>query len=490
MERIRITDKDSRRSISLFAVTSLLLLLLFHLLGSTEMFKGVVALDTTVPFASNNNTVKPSILYPKLDGKGVVILRGATVIDGTGSVPKPNAVVIVNGSKIVDVLTAGDSKYHDYYYSIHNVNVLNLTGKYIIPGLFDMHAHVAGVLKNSYNQTKSENMLKMLLANGVTTIRNPGGPTKQSVALKENVTADKIKGPRIFTAGRLINDPQIPIPFVEKQVKTEQEVRQEVRLQAASGVDYIKLYVGLSPNLVRAAIDEAHHDGIKVIGHLYLTSWTDAANLGIDALTHGVPVSPYLLPKDKQRIFIENSLGPFDHFLWLSLVNLNSSSNNNNSSSSSNTEINEMIKSLVTHEVPIDPTLDIYEAMLKDDTNDQYLWSKVLRLAKMMYDNGVEILSGTDIPNFGLIPGESLHHELELLVESGISPLDVIKIATRNGADALGILNKVGTIENGKEADMIVLAANPIDNISNTKKIEAIINDGKLVDREKILLNR
>ena len=91
-----------------------------------------------------------------------MILRGVTVIDGTGSVPKPHAVVIVNGNKIVNVLT-DDSKYHDYYYSRHNVNVLNLTGKYIIPGLFDMHAHVAGVLKNSYNQTKSENMLKMLL---------------------------------------------------------------------------------------------------------------------------------------------------------------------------------------------------------------------------------------------------------------------------------------------------------------------------------------
>jgi imidazolonepropionase-like amidohydrolase len=300
----------------------------------------------------------------------------------------------------------------------------------------------------------------------------------QSVALKENVTIGKIKGPRIFTAGRLINGPQIPIPFVEKQVKTEQEVRQEVRLQAAIGVDYIKLYVGLTPNLVRAAIDEAHHNGIKVIGHLYLTSWTDAANLGIDSLTHGVPVSPYLLPKDKQRIFIENGLGPFDHFFWLNLVNLNS------------TEINEMIKSLVIHRVSIDPTLDIYEAMLKDDKKDQYLWPKVLQLTKMMYDNGVEILSGTDIPNLGLVPGESLHHELELLVEAGISPLDVIKVATRNGADAIGILNKVGTIEPGKEADMIVLTANPVTNISNTKKIEAIINEGKFVDREKILLNR
>jgi imidazolonepropionase-like amidohydrolase len=149
-----------------------------------------------------------------------------------------------------------------------------------------------------------------------------------------------------------------------------------------------------------------------------------------------------------------------------------------------------MIKSLVTHKVPIDPTLDIYEAMLKDDKKDQFLWTKVLRLTKMMYDNGVEVLSGTDIPNFGLVPGESLHHELELLVEAGISPLDVIKIAARNGADALGILDKVGTIEHGKEADMIVLAASPIYNISNTKKIEAIIDDGKLVDREKILLNR
>jgi Amidohydrolase family len=211
-----------------------------------------------------------------------------------------------------------------------------------------------------------------------------------------------------------------------------------------------------------------------------LTNWTDAANLGIDALTHGVPVSPYLLPKDKQRIFIENSAGPFDHFLWLSLVNLNGSN--------SSTKINEMIKSLVTHKVPIDPTLDIYEAMLKDNKKDQYLWPKVLQLTKMMYDNGVEVLSGTDIPNFGLVSGESLHHELELLVEAGISPLNVIKIATRNGADALGILDKVGTIEPGKEADMIVVEANPIDNISNTKNIEVIINDGKFVDREKYII--
>jgi predicted amidohydrolase YtcJ len=127
------------------------------------MFRGVVASGTTGPF------VNPSVLYSKLDDKALVVLRGATVIDGTGSAPKPHAVVIVNGNKIADVLT-NNSKYYDYY-SHQHLNVLNLTGKYIIPGLFDMHAHVAGVLKNSYNQTKSENMLRMLLANGITTIR-------------------------------------------------------------------------------------------------------------------------------------------------------------------------------------------------------------------------------------------------------------------------------------------------------------------------------
>jgi imidazolonepropionase-like amidohydrolase len=335
-----------------------------------------------------------------------------------------------------------------------------------------MHAHVAGVLDSSYNQTISENTLKALLDNGITTIRNPGGPTKESVALRDAVAAGQIKGPQIFTAGRLINGLPFPTRFVETIANTEAEVREEVKRQADAGVDYVKLYVGLYPNLVKTAINEAHNQGIKVIGHLYLTSWTDAANLGIDALTHGVPVSPFLLSEDKREIFIENGRGPFDHFLWLNLVDLNS------------TKINEMINALVKNKVPVDPTLSIYEAMLKDDPQNQHLWSKVLQLTKMLYDHGVTIMSGTDIPNLGLIPGISLHHELELLVKSGINPLNVIKIATGNGAEALGILDDVGTIESGKQADMIILNANPIRNIRNIGAIEGVIEDGQFFNHK------
>ena len=432
--------------------------------------------NTTIiaPSISENKSSLSSLSLDTMNNDTISVLVGATLIDGTGDPPKPNAVIIINGNKIVVV--TNETEYHDQYFSLINnetakVNFLNLTGKYVIPGLFDMHAHVAGVRKNSFNQNFSENALEMLLDYGITTIRNPAGPTNQSIALKHNVSEGNIDGPEIFTAGRLLNGPQIAIPFVEKQISNEEQAQEEVRHQAVAGVDYIKLYVGLPPNLVKAAIDEAHRQGISVIGHLYMTSWTDAANLGIDALTHGVPVNPFLLSAgDKREKFLENGGGPFDHFLWLDLVDLNS------------TEIREMINALVENDIPVDPTLSIYEAMLTDDGSsnprNQLRWAKVLQLTKIMYDNGVQILSGSDIPNFGLVPGASLHNELELLAQTGIKPLEVIEIATNNGAKALGIDDIVGTIQPEKQADMVVLSANPIENISNTKQIEAVMVDG------------
>ncbi|MGA7541805.1 MAG: amidohydrolase family protein [Nitrososphaeraceae archaeon] len=415
---------------------------------------------------------------------GIIILENATIIDGTGDLPKPNTTIVINGSRIAD-LSNNATVNSDLPFAAKNV--INLTGKYIIPGLFDMHAHVANVLKNSYNQSESEDMLSMLLAYGITTIRNTGGPTEQSVALKKNISEGKIMGPQIFTAGQLLNTPQIPVPFVEKQVVTEQDVRQEVRNQIEAGVDYVKLYVGLTPKLAQAAIHEAHSNGTKVIGHLYLTSWTDAANLGvgdyktaansnsIDSLTHGVPVSPFLLSKENQQRFLEAGGGPFNHFLWLDLVDLDGP------------QIKEMVSAVANNNVSVDPTLDIYEAMIRDEPYNQYLWPKILQLTRMFYESGVTVLSGSDIPNFDLVPGASLHHELELLVEAGIPPLEVIKIATRNGAQVLGIEEEVSTIESGKQADMIVLSDNPLDDIRNTKKIEAVIVDGQFIDNKQII---
>ena len=447
------------------------LLSLFIFLLSDTINLG--ATDFTVP---DNRSLS---LLNRHNGNETLVLQGATLIDGTGTPPKTDAVIIICNNKIIAVTNQTNyqynSSYNDSNKSLTNERVLNLTGKYIMPGLFDMHAHIAGVRKNSYDQAMSENMLGMLLNYGVTTIRNPGGPTNESVYLREELFHGNLNGPEIFTAGRLLNSPEFPVPFVEKQVTTEEEVREEVCNQATAGIDYIKLYVGLKPDLVKAAVDEAHRQGIKVIGHLYLTSWTDAANLGIDFLTHGVPLSPFLLPNDEQRIFNLTGGGPFDHSLWLDLVDLDS------------IEIRNMIESLVQNQIPVDPTISIYEAIFVrqsfGDPQNEQRWSKVLQLTKMMHDRGVKILSGTDIPNFELVPGESLHHELELLVEAGINTSDVIKIATRNGAEALDLMNQTGTIEPGKQADIIILSANPIEDIENSKRIDAVISNGRIIER-------
>jgi imidazolonepropionase-like amidohydrolase len=137
----------------------------------------------------------------------------------------------------------------------------------------------------------------------------------------------------------------------------------------------------------------------------------------------------------------------------------------------------------------VDPTLSIYEAIFKrglPDPLNEERWSKVLQLTKMMHDSGVKILSGSDIPNLELVPGDSLHRELELLVEAGINTSDVIKIATKNGAEALDLINQTGTIEPGKQSDMLILSANPIEDIENTKRIDAVISNGRIIERSNI----
>jgi len=433
--------------------------------------------DTTAPENIMINSIQNNTHHQNL-----LALYNANLIDGNNDKVRPHTTVIINDSRIIDIIDNNDTNIiakHSFYKNHLNATLIDLSGKFIIPGLFDTHAHVAGVLENSFNQTTSEEMLRKLLAYGVTTIRNPGGPTEQDVELKENVGSGKITGPQVFTAGRLLNSPLIPIPFVEKKVNSIEDLGEEIDNQAKAGVDFVKLYVGLTPDLVEEAIKKAHSDGIKVIGHLYLTSWTDAANMGIDFLTHGVPVNPHLLSASDREIFERNGGGggPFDHFTWLKLVDIDSR------------EIDEMINALVKNNVYVDPTLSIYEAMVKDNPKDQNLWPKILQLTKKMHDAGVKITSGTDIPNFGLVAGKSLHRELELLVDSGIPTSEVIRIATRNGAESLGILNNTGTIEKGKQADIIVLSSDPLKDIHNIKDIKMVIDNGKIVDRNKLLSN-
>lgn len=185
------------------------------------------------------------------------------------------------------------------------------------------------------------------------------------------MSSEKAMAPQIFTTGRLLSSPNISISFVEAKVNSTLEVAEKISNQANEGIDFIKLYVGLTPDLVKEAINKSHSLELKVIGHLFSTSWKDAASHNIDFLTHAVPVSPSLLSFQDRERFIEYGDDPFNHFLWLDLVKINSN------------ELDEMIESLVENNIYVDPTLSVYEAMVKDNfEGNQHLWTKVLQLTK------------------------------------------------------------------------------------------------------------
>jgi imidazolonepropionase-like amidohydrolase len=431
----------------------------------------------------------------------VLALTGATLIDGTGAPAVADAVVLIRGGRI---LAAGP---RDKVAVPAGARVEDLAGRFLIPGLFDMHAHVTILFGSmdakGYDAATSAAVLKQLLAFGITTVRNTSGPLPPAVELRQAVAQGRIPGPRIFTAGEAIDGAPFP-SGPDKVVRTQEEARREVDRQVAAGVDAIKLYSSLPPDLARAAIAEARARKVRVIGHLGATTWTQGAEAGIDGVEHGAPwTSDWLAPADREehRRAAREQGGMKGRVRWLELLNVQGP------------EVAAAVDTLVRRHVAVDPTLIAYVTKFRGDdpqyvaspdfkwvpapmmadwkkgtftsdwTPDDFrrahaVWPKVLQLVKLYYDRGVTLLSGSDLPNPWVIPGVSYHQELALLAEAGIPPREILKIATHNGAEALGILRDVGTLEPGKRADLVVLAADPLADIHNTRRIERVMQGG------------
>ncbi len=434
----------------------------------------------------------------------ILVLDGVAIIDGTGASLKPLMSITIKNGKITAINKQGETDYPK------DAKTLKFANKYVMPGLIEMHAHM---------MEDFEEISKAMLSFGITTLRIPAAGAVEMVEFRDKVAAGEAMGPRIFTAGELIDGPESVAPF-GTIVETEEQMRKEVRRQAKIGVNYIKLYTSLSPDLVKVAIDEAHSLGLEVIGHLGYTSWTFAANAGIDGLLHSSIATPLweLIPEDRRDKFrnLANPTRNFNPTLikgWTENFDINGP------------EMEKLTKALVDNNVVVDPTLVVIESFIWgndssykeklepdfDPTNSAMRWGRTklhpltsrwsddtfnemqnafpvfLQMVKQFHDNGVLITAGTDAGMPWITHGVSLHRELELLVEAGIPPLEVIKIATRNGAQALHILDEAGTIEVGKQADLIVLAENPLENIKNTRKIEMVFQKGKSIDHKSIL---
>ena len=436
---------------------------------------------------------------PKDPARDILALTNARVVDGNGGPVLENVTVVIEDGRITlvgptaAVALPADARHMD------------LTGQVVMPGLVDLHYHVttgamryrrdaAGRLDSAYDRRLAERLLKVALAHGITTIRDPGAsPLEDAIALREAVDSGRVLGPRMFTAGPIIFDPGL----------SPEQLRQEISAQADAGVDFIKLYSGIRPDQLRLAVEEAHTRRLPVIGHLQRTSWTEAALAGIDFLTHGGNWhETYVLPA--HRSAYEKLGGTMRaRISWLEWLDLEGPA------------VDSMILALHARRISVDPTLVAYhtkfwwrDSIYQRDpdvalvpevvenwrvigmhTRDwtaaefdraQAAWPKMLALVARMQRESVHLTTGSDLASPWVIPGVALHQELALLVSAGIAPVEVLRMATRNGAEALGLLGESGTVEAGKRADLIVLDADPLRDIRNTRRIRYVVLGGRI----------
>jgi imidazolonepropionase-like amidohydrolase len=337
------------------------------------------------------------------------------------------------------------------------VPTVDVTGKTIVPGLWDMHAHAAQV-----------DWAPVYLASGVTTIRDMGGETAFLTNIRYAVAAGAALGPRYLLAG-LIDGPG-PQAFGAVTAATPEEGSAVVRRYHNAAFDQIKIYDYVTPDVVQAIIIEAHRQGMTVTGHVprNMTSQS-VVEAGFDQIAHmqlrGQPGSD---ASNAQIAFFKAHNTVMDPTQsWSEL-----------SSRPAEVPLSDLFPGIDRLPRPLTRMFDSMGARSGDPQAIRARQLESLKLLKNAVDAGVLVVAGTDKG----VPGFSLAREIELYVDGGMSPLQAIQTATSMPARAMKMDREVGTLEPGKRADLVILAANPLDNIRNIRSARQVVTNGVLYD--------
>jgi imidazolonepropionase-like amidohydrolase len=379
---------------------------------------------------------------------GPLAVTHVTVIDCTGAAPKANSTVLISGGRITAV-TPSDSTIVP-----PNTRTIDGTGKFLIPGLWDMHGHLTDATDSAF---------PLLILNGVTGVRDMGGDLAQIDRWRAEIAQGTRVGPHIIRAGPFVDGPK---PGVSNRltVRTPEEARQAVHQLKVEGVDFIKVHNALPPAAFFALMDEAHKEHIPVAVHLPQgVSSAEASDAGVASLEHIETINESAMwrkgatAKTVEQAVDEN-LGPAGQ---------------------------QLFQTFVKNGTWYVPTLVAYQRGFMLWSNDPEsleprieVMRKQITLVGMMHKAGVRILAGSDFSDWGMVPGIDLHNELALLVEAGFTPLEALQTATLNPAKFLGKTDTYGTVQPGRVADLVLLDQNPIEDISHTRKINAVILSG------------
>ncbi len=393
------------------------------------------------------------------------VLTNCTVIDCTGKEPLKNVSVVIVGNTIMDILhgTYKKSENED------NVRVLDLENGYVIPGLWNVHMHMAALLPDPNHIQDNESLPSAViraglnamdgLRNGFTSIRTVGERGYLDIAWRDAFDSGYFMGPRIFASGDAISPTGGHRGDFAGGADGPAEVRKAVRTQIQNGVNWIKIMeVEMLDDEVEAAVEVAHHNGLRVAAHSREPATYRSVKLGVDCIEHG-----YGLKDETIKLMAEK--GTF--YVPTIICNLSDQYIKMRDERLTRLGYSEDEK------VAWGRTLVAYA----DERSQDHAFYQRQALQKAI-KAGVKVCIGSDstpIGEIGIL-------EIEQFVLSGISEMDTLIAATRNCADLCGVLDKLGTVEKGKLADLLVIAENPLENISNIRKVKMVFKDGVLVD--------
>jgi imidazolonepropionase-like amidohydrolase len=431
----------------------------------------------------------------------VIALTHVRVIDGTGAAPRADQTLVIRDGKIAALGDAASTKIPE------GAKILDLSGRTAIPGLVGMHDHMyypsPGGAPPLYPQ-HAASFPRLYLAGGVTSIRTTGSIEPYAdLELKRDIDEGKMAGPKIHVTGPYLEGPGA-FAMQMHQLKDAEDARRTVEFWIAQGVTSFKAYMNITPEELGAATKAAHTHGIKVTGHLCSIGFREAAALGIDDLEHGLVVDTEFLAGKKP------GLCPNPAEAEKALLTLEVTSG----------PIHEMIRDLVAHHVAITSTLPVFETFVPNrapldarvldamlpEARISYLrrralisdgaaksdWSalfkKEIEFEREFVKQGGTLLAGLDPTGYGgVIAGFGDQREVELLVEVGFTAVEAIHVATSNGAEFLGELDKIGTLAAGKQADLVVIDGDPLGSIKDIEKVETVFKDGVGYDSAKLI---
>jgi imidazolonepropionase-like amidohydrolase len=424
-----------------------------------------------------------------------LIIHDVTVIDGTGAVAKPHQTVIVRDGRI-EAIAGSAMGFAGKLPGTH----VDGSGKFLMPGLWDMHVHM--VFGDWFPRGK-EVTLPLLVANGVTGVRDMGGELEALQQWRREISAGTLIGPRIVMSGPMLDGPRPRFPS-SIAVSTPEDGRKAVDDLKRRGADFIKLQSLIPRGAVFAIADEAKKQGISFVGHVPdAVRASEASNAGQKSFEHLIGIfegsSPFeddfirgaktekqfLSTYDAKRaealfsLLAENHTWQCPTLVWERGGNL-----------IDETDFAHDTRAKYVPAYWKDVTWRRFTEQVEHDFNTDDLATrkafvaKELEVVSAMHRAGIPFLAGTDTPpGVYIFPGFSLHEELQRFVAAGFTPMEALETATLNPARFLGMENQLGTIEKGKLADLVLLNANPLEDIRNTQKIEAVVVNGRYLSR-------